>query len=64
MGYLVTRETFRDFHPVVEWRWGRTNRHPERTGKARDSGIFLHVTGPDGDSNDGTGAFRASLEFI
>lgn len=63
MGYLVTRETFHDFHLVVEWRWGRTNRHPERTGKARDAGIFLHVTGPDGNSHDGAGAFRAGLEY-
>lgn len=62
MGYLVTCESFRDFHLVVEWRWGQTNRYPERVGKARDSGIFVHVTGPDGNSHDGTGAFRAGLE--
>jgi len=63
MGYLVTRETFHDFHLVVEWRWGRTNPQPERIGKARDSGIFVHVTGPDGNSHDGAGAFRAGLEY-
>lgn len=62
MGYLVTRESFRDFHLVVEWRWGQTNRYSERVGKARDSGIFVHVTGPEGNSHDGAGAFRAGLE--
>jgi hypothetical protein len=33
MGYLVTREAFRDFHLSVAWRWGRTNTFPERSGK-------------------------------
>jgi hypothetical protein len=35
---------------------------PRTIGKARDSGIFVHVTGPDGDSHDGAGAFRAGWE--
>ncbi len=63
MGYLVTAGSFRDFHLMAEWRWGRTNIHPDRVGRARDSGIFVHVTGPDGNSHDGAGAFRAGLEY-
>lgn len=62
MGYPVTGKSFRDFHLAVEWRWGQTNRHSERVGRARDSGIFVHVTVPAGNSHDGAGAFRAGLE--
>ncbi len=61
LGYLATRETFRDYRLVVEYRWGERNWGP-RAGKARDSGIFLHAQGPDGNSFDGGGAFMAAIE--
>lgn len=63
LGYLATRETYRSYHLVAEFKWGRTNwPWGGRVGKARDSGIFLHATGPDGNSHDGQGAFMAAIE--
>lgn len=63
LGYLKTEEAYRDYVLVVEFKWGRTNwSWGERIGRARDSGLFLHATGPDGNSQDGHGAFRAALE--
>ncbi|MDB5310845.1 MAG: hypothetical protein JWO38_5047 [Gemmataceae bacterium] len=47
-GYAATEKTYRDYHLVVEYRWGK------RTdgGKfVRNSGILLHGTGPDGGAN-------------
>ncbi len=44
-GYIRTTDTYRDYHLVVEYKWGK------RTdgGKfVRNSGILLHATGPDG----------------
>jgi len=63
LGYLSTEREYRDYHLVAEFKWGRTNWHRgDRVGKARDSGIFLHATGPDGNSHDGGGAFMAAIE--
>jgi hypothetical protein len=63
LGYLATESEYRDYRLVAEFRWGTTNRAwGERVGRARDSGIFLHGTGPDGNSHDGNGAFMAAIE--
>jgi hypothetical protein len=63
LGYLATTAAYRDYLLVVEFRWGSTNwAWGQRIGKARDSGIFLHATGPDGNSHDGNGAFMAAIE--
>lgn len=63
LGYLATTNDFRDYRLVVEFKWGARNwPWGDRTGKARDSGIFLHATGPDGNSEDGNGAFMAAIE--
>jgi hypothetical protein len=63
LGYLATEKSYRDYELIVEFRWGSTNSAwGERTGKARDSGVFLHATGPDGNSHDGRGAFMAAIE--
>lgn len=44
-GYLATKSEYRDYHLTVEYKWGqRTN-----GGRyVRNSGILLHITGPDG----------------
>ncbi|MEM7231922.1 MAG: DUF1080 domain-containing protein, partial [Planctomycetota bacterium] len=60
-GYLGTRESYRDYELRLEFRWGEGNAK-RRAGKARDSGLFLHSRGPDGNSHDGDGAFRAAIE--
>ncbi len=60
-GYLATERSYRDYRLVVEFKWGKTNWRG-REKNARDSGIFLHGTGPDGNSHDGKGAFMAAVE--
>jgi hypothetical protein len=60
-GYLSTEKSYRSYHLVAEFRWGARNWRG-REGKARDSGIFLHATGPDGNSFDGDGAYKAAVE--
>ena len=63
LGYLATRNEFRDYKLTVEFKWGAANTAwGNRRGHARDSGIFLHATGPDGNSYDGRGAFMAAIE--
>lgn len=46
-GGIATKRTYRDYHLVVEWKWGGPT-HGERVGKARDSGILIHAVGEDG----------------
>jgi hypothetical protein len=63
LGYLATQENYENYRLLVEFKWGRINtRWNDRIGRARDSGIFLHATGPDGNSHDGDGAFMAAIE--
>jgi hypothetical protein len=55
-GYVRTDKDYRDYHLVVEYRWG------QRTdgGKfVRNSGILLHAAGPDGGAN---GTWMSSIE--
>jgi hypothetical protein len=61
VGYIGTRHEYRDYELLVEFKWG-TRTTAWRKGKARDSGIFLHASGPDGNSHDGDGAFMAAIE--
>lgn len=46
-GGVGTRQDYRDYHLVMEWKWGGATFDPRRD-KARDSGILLHATGEDG----------------
>ncbi len=63
LGYLATVSRFTNYEVIVEYRWGQRNYSwGDRIGKARDSGLFLHATGPDGNSDDGGGAFMAAIE--
>lgn len=44
-GYVATDNEYRDYHLVVEYRWGKKT----DGGKyVRNSGILLHAVGPDG----------------
>jgi hypothetical protein len=55
-GYLATKNEYRDYHLVVEYKWGK------RTdgGKfVRNSGILLNAIGPDGGAG---GKWMASIE--
>jgi len=61
LGYLATEREYQNYELNVEFKWGGAL-STWRKGKARDSGIFLHATGPDGNSHDGNGAFMAAIE--
>jgi hypothetical protein len=61
-GGLVTRESFRDYHLVVEFRWGLAT-WGERRNAARDSGVLIHCQGPDGNTGEGfSGPWMRSVE--
>jgi Domain of Unknown Function (DUF1080) len=44
-GYLATAKAYRDYHLVVEYRWGKKTFGSKYV---RNSGILLHAVGPDG----------------
>jgi Domain of Unknown Function (DUF1080) len=46
-GGLTTRDEFRDYVLIVEWKWGDRT-FGSRRQKARDSGLLLHCVGADG----------------
>jgi hypothetical protein len=55
-GYIATEQEYRDYHLVVEYKWG------ERTDggtSVRNSGILLHAIGPDGGAG---GTWMSSIE--
>jgi hypothetical protein len=61
-GGLVTREAYRDYRLVVEFRWGLATWGERRTA-TRDSGVLVHGQGPDGNTGaDGNGAWMRSVE--
>jgi Domain of Unknown Function (DUF1080) len=61
-GGLVTRESYRDYRLVVEFRWGLAT-WGERRNATRDSGILIHGQGGDGNTSaDGNGAWMRSVE--
>lgn len=49
-GGIATKESYRDYHLIVEWKWG-TKTWPPREKRARDSGILVHAVGEDGQYN-------------
>jgi hypothetical protein len=57
-GGVATRQSYRDYHLVVEWRWGGPN-HDKRKDRARDSGILVHGNGEDGAAS---GVWLESIE--
>ncbi|MFL5244528.1 MAG: DUF1080 domain-containing protein [Gemmataceae bacterium] len=44
-GYIATDMEYRDYHLVVEYKWGEKT-YGSKT--VRNSGVLLHATGPDG----------------
>jgi len=61
-GGLVTRESYRDYRLVVEFRWGLAT-WGERRSASRDSGILIHGQGADGNTAaDFNGAWMRSVE--
>lgn len=55
-GYVATDKSHRDYHLVVEYKWGKKT----DGGKyVRNSGILLHANGPDGGAG---GTWMSSIE--
>ncbi|MDQ3623923.1 MAG: DUF1080 domain-containing protein, partial [Verrucomicrobiota bacterium] len=46
-GYVATKESYRDYHLVLEYKWGEKT-WGKRESAARDNGILLHAHGPHG----------------
>jgi 3-keto-disaccharide hydrolase len=47
LGGLVTNKRYRDYHLVLEYKWGERTWH-EREKAARDSGLLVHSNGKNG----------------
>jgi hypothetical protein len=50
MGSLITNQEYRDYHLVLEFKWGDKVYAP-RTEKTKDSGLLIHSRGADGGYN-------------
>jgi len=57
-GGLVTNRNYRDYHLIVEFKWGEKT-WGDRVDRARDSGLLVHGWGPDGGYNN---TWMASIE--
>jgi hypothetical protein len=57
-GYICTKGRYKDFHLVVEYRWG-DKAWQHRKKNARDSGIIVHSQDPDGSYSN---TFMAGIE--
>lgn len=57
-GSLITDKFYRDYHAVVEYRWGDQT-WGNRKKKTKDSGFLVHGVGPDGGYN---GRWMPSIE--
>ncbi len=61
-GGIVTRESFRDYRLVVEFRWGPVT-WGNRRNAARDSGVLIHGQGKIGNTAaNGNGPWMRSVE--
>jgi hypothetical protein len=62
-GGLLTKDAYRDYRLIVEYRWGGAT-WGARTGRARDSGVLLHAQGRMGNTGkDFNGPWLRSIEF-
>lgn len=57
VGYICTRDSYRDYHLILEYIWGQKT-WGKRVEAARDSGLIVHCSDPDGSH----GAFMAGIE--
>lgn len=57
-GYVATRQRYRNYRLVIEYRWGKAT-WGDRSERARDSGLLLHAYGPHGAYS---GTWMASIE--
>ncbi len=55
-GYLATQRAYRDYHLVLEYKWGKRT---DGSGYVRNAGVLLHAVGPDGGAG---GVWMTSIE--
>jgi hypothetical protein len=61
-GGIITRESYRDYRLVVEFRWGLLT-WAQRRNATRDSGVLVHAQGADGNAGrDFNGPWMRSIE--
>ena len=61
-GGIVTRESYRDYRLIVEFRWGLLT-WGQRRNATRDSGVLVHAQGADGNTGrDFNGPWMRSVE--
>jgi hypothetical protein len=61
-GGIATRQSFRDYRLIVEFRWGPLT-WGQRCNAARDSGVLVHAQGVPGNTGaDGNGPWMRSIE--
>ena len=58
LGGIITKQPYRDYHLVIEFKWGRKTWR-NRVKRTKDSGLLFHATGPDGGYN---GTWMNSIE--
>jgi len=58
LGYIRTKDRYRDYHLVLEFRWGGKT-WGKRVERSRDSGVIVHCVQPDGSY---AGIFMAGIE--
>jgi hypothetical protein len=58
LGSLTTKNEYRDYHVVLEFKWGSMTHEP-RTKRTKDSGLLIHSIGEDGGYN---GTWMPSIE--
>jgi hypothetical protein len=62
-GGLLTKQAYRDYRLIVEYRWGGVTWGDRKT-RARDSGVLLHAQGRPGNTKkDFNGPWLRSIEF-
>ena len=62
-GGLLSKQAYRDYRLIVEYRWGGAT-WGERKTRTRDSGVLLHAQGRPGNTRkDFNGPWLRSLEF-
>lgn len=62
-GGLLTKQAYRDYRLIVEYRWGGATWGP-RKARARDSGVLIHARGRMGNTGrDFNGPWLRSIEF-
>ena len=62
-GGLLSKQAYRDYRLIVEYRWGGVT-WGERKARSRDSGVLLHAQGRPGNTRqDFNGPWLRSLEF-